>query len=308
MKKFVSFWTFVFALIMVSTVFAEDMIKEQSLRHSFKELTRSTEWKKESEVDLNFDVFHPQGMTKIGDKYFMSSVEIEERPKKYAQKKNGYDRSAGKGTGHLFVFNGKGELLKDIELGEGDIYHPGGIDFDGENIWVPVAEYRPDSKSIVYKIDAETFNVSKEFRVDDHIGGIVHNDQTGKLLGVSWGSRQYYEWNIKGKELKTLMNSSHFIDYQDCEYLEKSKMICSGIAGLNRPSTEKSYELGGLALVDTKTLAAEHEVPLAEFSSQQHVITRNPVFLNMRNKEIRLFAVPDDDKEASLLIYEAKTR
>jgi len=25
------------------------------------------------------------------------------------------------------------------------VYHPGGIDFDGVNIWVPVAEYRPDS-------------------------------------------------------------------------------------------------------------------------------------------------------------------
>ena len=35
------------------------------------------------------------------------------------------------------------------------MYHPGGIDYDGRHIWVSVAEYRPNSRSIVYRIDPE---------------------------------------------------------------------------------------------------------------------------------------------------------
>ena len=42
------------------------------------------------------------------------------------------------------------------------MYHPGGIDYDGEYIWGPVAEYRPNSESIIYKVDAETLKVEKK--------------------------------------------------------------------------------------------------------------------------------------------------
>ena len=52
-------------------------------------------------------------MTKIGDLYYMSSVEITENPVKYDQPHDGFDRSPGKGIGHLFVFNHEGKLLKD---------------------------------------------------------------------------------------------------------------------------------------------------------------------------------------------------
>ena len=43
-------------------------------------------------------------------------------------------RTPGKGVGHLFVMDRQGHLQKDIVLGDGDMYHPGGIDFDGRNV------------------------------------------------------------------------------------------------------------------------------------------------------------------------------
>lgn len=303
MRNVMALLTGVLFISMISTaVVAED---NQNLEGSFKELSRNTEWKKTDRIELQFDAYHPQGMTKVGDTYYMSSVEILEKPEKYETPKNGYDRSAGKGIGHLFIFDEQGKLLKDIKLGEADMYHPGGIDFDGENIWVPVAEYRPDSESIVYKVDTDTLESKEAFRVNDHIGGVVHDDKTGKNLGVSWGSREFYEWGKQGKELKKEKNDSHFIDYQDCENAGGGKMICSGIAELNNPASETGkYELGGLALLDMKDFSVEHEVPLAEFSSQGHVITRNPVFLEESDGRLQLFAVPDDDDEASLVIYE----
>ena len=259
---------------------------------------------KKKKVDLQFSTYHPQGMTKVGDLYYMSSVEIIEKPVKYDQPKDGFDRTPGKGVGHLFLFNKEGKLLKDLKLGEGDMYHPGGIAFDGTSIWVPVAEYRPNSKSIIYKVNPETMNAQEVFRTNDHIGGILRDEKKGTLKAVSWGSRTFYEFNEKGKVLQKSNNPSHFIDYQDCENAGKDNMICSGITELPQvgPSTAK-YELGGLALLDMKTMETVNELPIPLYSPQGHVITRNPVFLENTTQGIKMYAVPDDD-QSSMLVYE----
>jgi hypothetical protein len=103
---------------------------------------------------------------------------------------DGYDRDTGEGAGHLFKFDKTGKLLADLPLGEGAVYHPGGIDYDGRYIWVPVAEYRPNSSAIVYRVDPATMKATEVFRYRDHIGGIVHNTDDNTLNGVSWGSRR----------------------------------------------------------------------------------------------------------------------
>ncbi|SFE62784.1 hypothetical protein SAMN05428981_10744 [Bacillus sp. OV194] len=278
---------------------------KQNIFDQFEKISRDTKWQQKEKIDLQFNNYHSQGMVKVGDLFYMSAVQIIEKPVKYGKIVDGYDRSPGKGIGHLFVFTKKGELVKDIKLGEGNMYHPGGIDFDGKNIWVSVAEYRPNSHSIVYKVDPKTKDAKEAFRVHDHIGGIVREGQNGKIIGNSWGSRQFYEWNEQGKQLAKKENTSHFIDYQDGHYAGNGKMILSGIAELPDPanSNSKPYELGGVALVDMKTLDTIHEAPITEFSPQGHVITRNPVFMENAGQELRLYAVPDDDN-GSLLVYE----
>ena len=242
----------------------------KQLTEKFQQLTRNNVWEQKEKVDLQFSTYHPQGMTKVGDLYYMSSVEIIEKPVKYDQPKDGFDRTPGKGVGHLFLFNKEGKLLKDLKLGEGDMYHPGGIAFDGTSIWVPVAEYRPNSKSIIYKVNPETMNVQEVFRTNDHIGGILRDEKKGTLKAVSWGSRTFYEFNEKGKVLKKSNNPSHFIDYQDCENAGKDNMICSGITELPQAgSSTAKYELGGLALLDMKTMETINELPIPTvFSSR----------------------------------------
>lgn len=277
----------------------------QNLIAQFRNLTRNTKWEQKDKIDLQFNNYHSQGMVRIGDLFYMSSVELIEKPVKDEQPQHGYDRTPGKGIGHLFVFDIQGKLLNETLLGEGDIYHPGGIDFDGNNIWVPVAEYRPNSQSIVYKVDPKTMKAEESFRVHDHIGGLVRDKQNGKLIGNSWGSRKFYEWNQTGQLLLVKENSGHFVDYQDGHYVGEGKMILSGISELPNPAgrNSKPYELGGLAMIDMNTLDTIHEAPITEFSPQGHVITRNPVFVENAGQEMRLYAVPDDD-HGSMLIYE----
>src|SRR5438270_2236228 len=89
-------------------------------------LTRNSSWTRVAAVPIGFRTFHPQGMVKIGETFFVSSVEV-------------IDRDAGKGIGHLFKIDSAGKLIADVRLGEGAIYHPGGLDTDGAHIWIPVA-------------------------------------------------------------------------------------------------------------------------------------------------------------------------
>jgi hypothetical protein len=277
---------------------------DQKLIALFQNLRRRTKWEQKEQIELQFNNYHSQGMVRIGDLFYMSSVELIKSPRRIDEPKHRYDRTPGKGIGHLFVFDYQGKLVNEIILGEGDIYHPGGIDYDGTHIWVPVAEYRPHSQSIVYKVDPVTLRAEESFRVQDHIGGIVREGQNGKLIGNSWGSRKFYEWDLNGQQLLEKDNTSHFIDYQDGHYVGDGKVILSGISELVNPASKtKPYELGGLALIDLRTLKTIHEIPITEFSPQGHVITRNPVFLESAGEEIRLYAVPDDNNGA-LLIYE----
>lgn len=80
-------------------------------------------------------------------------------------------------------------------------YHPGGIDFDGICRWVPVAEYRPDSSSIIYRVSPRTFASREALRVDDHIGGIVRDRVAGRVHGVGCGLRTLYQWSEGCRQL-----------------------------------------------------------------------------------------------------------
>jgi hypothetical protein len=55
-------------------------------------LSRSSTWTPLSNFKLQFKTYHPQGMVKVGNVYYMSSVEILEDTQKYPQPQNGLDR------------------------------------------------------------------------------------------------------------------------------------------------------------------------------------------------------------------------
>src|SRR5215208_4329410 len=134
-------------LTQMTTPVGRDAIGDRVLQ-----LTRDSVWTRVRAVPMTFRTFHPQGMVKIGETLFVSSVEVRVPAKRGVQPDGRHDRDTGEGLGHLFKIDMSGRLLADLKIGEGTMYHPGGIDYDGRNIWVTVAEYRPDSRSIVYRI------------------------------------------------------------------------------------------------------------------------------------------------------------
>jgi Family of unknown function (DUF6454) len=77
------------------------LTRDEPLVDAVQQLTRSTSWELVDPVPLDFETYHPQGLAAVGDKLFMSSVEVIEPPVRYPEPIDGYDRSPGKGVGHV---------------------------------------------------------------------------------------------------------------------------------------------------------------------------------------------------------------
>jgi hypothetical protein len=276
-------------------------------------LTRESRWTQVSAIPVGFPAHHPQGMVKIGEQIFVSSVEVTTRPVRFPQPVDGYDRSTGAGIGHLFKLDMNGRLIADLKLGEGAVYHPGGIDFDGTHIWVPVAEYRPDGRSIVYRIDPAAMTATEVFRFADHIGAIVHNTDDRTLHGVSWGSRRFYRWPLDGGRVTNAAadpatlrteNPSHYVDYQDCRYAGNRRMLCSGVAELRPRQDAPPFRLGGLDLIDLTDGRPVHQVPVPLWTKDGLDLAHNPVWIESTPSGLRGYFMPEDNR-STLYIYDA---
>jgi hypothetical protein len=275
-------------------------------------LTRTSTWTLVSATPVGFDTHHPQGMVKVGDALFVSSVEVTTPTKRFPQPVDGLDRDAGAGVGHLFKMTLDGRRLAGIVLGEGAIYHPGGLDYDGAHLWVAVAEYRPDSRSIVYRIDPDTLQRVEMLRVADHLGALVHDVESRALYGVSWGSRRFYRWTLDTRGAVTnasaplesirTLNPSHYVDYQDCKAAGPRRMLCSGVTE-SRTATGAPFSLGGLDLVSLDDLRPVHQIPLLLWTPSGVSLARNPVFLAPTATGLRGYFMPEDNR-STLYVYD----
>jgi len=282
-----------------------------------KKLTRAVQWRQVAAIPVNFNTFHPQGMVKIGDTLFVSSVDIKTPTKRYPQLQDGYDRDTGEGVGHLFKLDLKGNLITDLTLGEGSIYHPGGIDYDGKSIWVPAAEYRPNSRAIIYRVDPAAMKATEVFRYGDHIGGLVHNTENKTLHGVSWGSRRFYTWTLDGDGAVTnakappeqlrVANPSGYIDYQDCKYLGRQEALCSGLNNYQMKKDGPRFPLGGFEIVDLAANRAIFQIPVELWTESGLPMTQNPFWVEPTSTGLRAYFMPEDEK-STLYIYEADVK
>jgi hypothetical protein len=277
---------------------AADPSEGHEISDRFRRLTRSSSWRKADEIKLAFRTYHPQGMTIVGGRFFLSSVEV-------------LDRKQEKGKGHLFEVDFEGKLLREIQLGEGPHYHPGGIDFDGRWIWVPVAEYRPNSSSIVYRVDPEKLEVNRVFEFGDHLGALVSEAGARRLVGASWGSRRFYRWELQGNGQSPVApdapaegtNESFYVDYQDGQSLPGTGLaLFGGVSSL--PTTGSvAIALGGLELVDLHELRAVRQLPMALRTIGGRSLLQNPFAVQLEAEGLRFYFIPEDE-ESKLHVYD----
>jgi hypothetical protein len=283
-------------LVALGLLTAGTLSADATLVARVRQITRTTQWTPVATIRIGFQTFHPQGMVKIGDTFYVSAVDKQ------------------KNAGHLFKIDGSGHLAADLPLGEGAVYHPGGIDYDGHDIWVPVAEYRPDSHAIVYRVDPVAMKATEVFRFADHLGAIVHDTDDQTLHAVSWGSRRFYRWALDGRgrvadpgtpAALARINPSQYVDYQDCHYTGDHLMLCGGVAVL-RASGAAPFRLGGLELVDLREGRPVHQTPVLLWTAGGLTMTENPFWIERTATGLRAYFMPEDDR-STIYVYDLKS-
>lgn len=182
--------------------------------------------KPERVVALEGATHHVQGLLIDGTTAYVTSV----------------DRESNKGF--LFTYSlSDGRRLRSIEIQLGEMYHPGGFDADDEHLYIPVAEYRPNSRTVVQKRDKETLELVSSFEVGDHIGAVAVGSD--RLYMANWDARKIYEYTFDGKMLRARRNPTPW-RYQDMKYRYGS-LVASALAP--RPATNHS-----VVWIDPETL------------------------------------------------------
>ena len=129
-------------------------------------------------------------------------------------------------TGHLGEFELlSGRLLRSVEVQNGERYHPGGLAKHGDSLWLPVAEYRPNSSSVIQRRNQRTLALEAKFEVPDHIGCVAV--MNGRVYGGNWDSKQIYAWDTGGTLISNRDNPSG-TSFQDMKAVG-GQLIGSGI-------------------------------------------------------------------------------
>ena len=159
-------------------------------------------------LDLKAATHHVQGVDFDAERVWVTSVDAERR------------------AGYLQEFSlATGELLRKTELSDGVRYHPGGISADATSLWIPIAEYRRDSSSVIERRKKSTLEVEFRFTVSDHIGCVAVTPEF--LIGGNWDSRLFYIWNHQGSLIRKIPNPTANA-YQDIKFVSK-QIVASGL-------------------------------------------------------------------------------
>lgn len=163
-------------------------------------------------VTLAATLDHPQGLAASADgtAWFVSSVL----------------RKAQKGV--LAAFRAAdGSLLRQVEVQDGPRYHPGGFGRLGDTLWLPVAEYRRASTSVVQARDVTTLAARSSFAVDDHIGAVAAS--AAGLIGCNWDARIFYGWTFDGRQTHRVEHLGA-ARYQDLHWMGDA-LLAGGLLG-----------------------------------------------------------------------------
>ena len=154
-----------------------------------------------------FESYHVQGLDIVDSCGFLSSIDKKAR------------------IAWIFKFSLKtGEIIHKRDITIGEQIHPGGIQYSGNYVWVPVAEYKAHSTSTILALDPNSLTIEKKFTVNDHIGAVAIDDDNN-IWGANWDSDDFYKWDQAGTQLLKQQNPTT-MQYQDMKYIDNYLYCC----------------------------------------------------------------------------------
>ena len=253
------------------------------LADTFLRANRDTPWTLVESLSLPFDVRHPQGMVRVEDVWWISTVDTDDR------------------SGWVLAVDAlSGAQLDRIPVGDEIRFHPGGMDFDGAALWVACAEYRPKSSSTIARLVPGERTADVAFAVDDHVGGVVRLGVGGDLVGWTWGSRHFKRWRLDGTEVVDVRNPGHFVDHQDGQWLGEDLVLCGGVG---------AESLGGIGVLRGIDLTMLREVPFPKVSPLSgRAATQNPIHAEVVGDDVVVHLLPDDGESGAIYSYATPMR
>ncbi len=88
--------------------------------------------------------------------------------------------------------------------------HPGGMQSDGQRLWIPLSESKRNGRSLVrvfpiaHLVAGQAVRASFEFPVNDHIGAVAIAAERRQVLGASWDTESVYVWDFAGRLQRNL--------------------------------------------------------------------------------------------------------
>jgi hypothetical protein len=217
-------------------------------------------------VELEGDTYHVQGVDFNNQSLWVTSV----------------DTTASKGRLHEFSL-ATGKMERTEEIQDGARFHPGGIASDEQSIWIPVAEYRRTSTSVIQRRNKRTLQLEFAFSVSDHIGCVAVTPDY--LIGGNWDSLEFYVWDHSGKLLRTVSNETHNA-YQDMKF-DGRYIVASGLL---------SDGSGAIDWIDFPSFHLVHRVK-AERTDRQVPFTRE----GMAIRGSQLLLLPEDSPSRAFI-------
>jgi hypothetical protein len=179
---------------------------------------------------------------------------------------------------------GSGELVRTVEVTAGIRFHPGGMSAGGGSLWLPVAEYRRASSSVIQKRNLRTLELEAQFDVADHIGCITVGP--GVLIGANWDSRDFYVWDLQGRLLRKVANPTPNA-YQDLKFVDGG-LVASGLLP-GKSGAIDWLEYPSLRLV--RRVAAGQSSRGVAYTSEGMAIRGERLYLLPEDSPSRLFEV-----------------
>lgn len=230
-------------------------------------LFNSTEVELIRQVPLRFSTHHVQGLDLTERFYFVTSVDTKQK--------------------HAWLFKidrQDGHLHSKRDLTDGPFIHPGGIQCDGRYLWIPNAEYRRESRTIICGVDPNSLEIRRSFSVDDHIGAIA-SDGKNLLYGVNWDAIHFYTWDFNGHRLNKV-NSPTSVAYQDIKFCA-GNLLCSG----------HQDGQSAIDIIDPETWSLVKRIDLPQDRWKTNLSREGMAF------DGNLYFLPDDGPDSHILIF-----
>src|SRR5262245_4748384 len=259
-------------------------------------------WINVANINLPFETYHPQGIVKIGDSFFLTA--IDNNAAGYLIK---FDATAG-------VSSRTATFTRQVRLADPSFrnrIHPGGIDYDPatNRIWCPLAEKTPDTSASILTINPDDLSYDNVGYILDHLGTTIVDAENARIRMIDYHTGMYsfqlkrdgiFPSDVHTADKFVLSNEP--IEYQDCKHLGKKYALCAGTGPHRVDLIHFDSDVDGKTAT---RYSIERRFPLGTTNLGREAMTFEILDDQSGRKFVRFYFKPDDGTNTNLRIYDA---